>query len=205
MTGKITLKKIFAHFKKICVHKYWVAKYCFKVGLYWQGITHDLSKFSPIEFWESVKYYKGTSSPINEAKKDLGYSVAWQHHKGRNPHHYEYWTDKYDEGTVCIKMPYKYAVEMVCDYIGAARAYLGDKFTYKGEFEWWENKRKTAKMHKDTAYFLTMIFGDLATTEEIGLDPESYINKKYMKETWDFTEHDIYNIKTGTWNLDCEI
>lgn len=205
MDNKITLEKIFAHFKKICVHKYWVAKYCFKVGLYWQGITHDLSKFSPIEFWESVKYYKGTSSPINEAKKDLGYSAAWQHHKGRNPHHYEYWTDKYDEGTVCIKMPYKYAVEMVCDYIGAAKAYLGDKFTYVGEFEWWENKRKIAKMHKDTAYFLTVVFSDLAEQEKLGLDPEAIINKTYIKELWDTSEHDINNIKSGTWDLDCEM
>lgn len=202
---KITLKNTFLHLKKILTHKYYVAKYCFKVGLYWQGITHDLSKFSPIEFWESVKYYKGTSSPINEAKKDLGYSSAWQHHKGRNPHHYEYWTDKYDEGTVCIKMPYKYAVEMVCDYISAARAYLGDKFTYVGEFEWWLKKKETAKMHKDTAYFLTIVFSDLAEMEREGHNPDNYLTKKNIKGMWDYSEHDINNIKSGIWDLDCEM
>lgn len=188
MEFKITLKNTLAHFKKICIHKFWVAYYCFKAGLYWQGLIHDLSKFSWVEFWESVKYYQGTSSPINACKTDKGYSLAWQHHKGRNPHHYEYWTDRYDEGTVCIKMPYKYAVEMVCDYIGASKAYLGNKFTYKGEFEWWENKKKIAKMHKDTAHFLTVVFHDLAEKEILGLDPESFINKAYIKVMWDFAE-----------------
>ena len=86
---KITLKNTISHFRKICIHKYWVAKYCFKAGLYWQGITHDLSKFSPIEFWESVRFYQGTSSPINAAKEAQGYSLAWTHHKGRNQHHNE--------------------------------------------------------------------------------------------------------------------
>lgn len=71
---KIKLKNIFLHFKKICVHKYWVGYYCFKVGLYWQGIIHDLSKFSPVEFWESVKYYQGINSPIEVSKKVNGYS-----------------------------------------------------------------------------------------------------------------------------------
>ena len=84
------LKNIFLHFKKICVHKYWVGYYCFKADLYWQGIIHDLSKFSPVEFWESVKYYQGTSSPIDVSKKVNGYSKAW-FHRGRNLHHYEYW------------------------------------------------------------------------------------------------------------------
>ena len=67
------LKNILLHFKKICVHKHYVRKYCWKVGLYWRGITHDLSKFSPVEFWESVRYYQGNSSPIDACKKDKGY------------------------------------------------------------------------------------------------------------------------------------
>ena len=187
-----TITNAVHHFAKICVHKYWVAKYCFKCGLYWQGIVHDLSKFSPMEFWESVKYYQGDSSPINAAKADKGYSLAWQHHKGRNPHHYEYWTDNYDKGTTCIKMPYKYAVEMVCDYIGAAKAYLGDKFTYRGEFEWWENKKKTAKMHEDTAWFLTIVFSDLAEMEREGYDPDNYLTKENIKGMWDYTEKDMH-------------
>lgn len=184
--SKITLKNIIAHFKKICVHKYWVAKYCFKAGLYWQGITHDLSKFSPIEFWESVRFYQGTSSPINVAKAEQGYSLAWQHHKGRNPHHYEYWTDKYDEGTVALEMPYKYAVELICDYLGAARAYLGNEFTYTGEYNWWLEKIKTAKIHPYTANFVSVVFETLARLEnnEIPIlkdvTPDQYFCKRFL-------------------------
>jgi hypothetical protein len=88
---KITLGKILKHFCLICRHKFYVFYWCCKVGIPFRGIVHDLSKFSPTEFWESVKYYSGTGSPINTSKKLNGYSKAWLHHKGRNKHHYEYW------------------------------------------------------------------------------------------------------------------
>ena len=193
MTYKITLKNTFAHLKKILVHKYWVAHYCFKAGLYWQGLTHDLSKFSPTEFWESVRFYQGDKSPIPVAKAVYGYSKAWQHHKGHNPHHYEHWTDNYDMGTTCIEMPYKYAVEMICDWLGAARAYLGDKFTFYGEYTWWLEKRKGAKIHPNTAKFITVVFETLAQMERnyklpkdqqskgVWMDPEEYFSKKHLR------------------------
>ena len=146
------------HLKKILIHKWWVFYYCCKCGLIWQGLKHDMSKFSPTEFLESIKYYKGIFSPIDACKKENGYSMAWQHHKGRNPHHYEYWTDNYDSGTTCIKMPYKYATEMFCDYIGAAHAYMGEDFSWKAEIKWWKNKRSTAKMHPKTQEYIDRLF-----------------------------------------------
>ena len=178
---KITLKNTWLHFKKICVHKYWVAHYCFLAGIIWRGLMHDMSKFSWIEFWESVRYYQGTSSPINACKADKGYSLAWQHHKGRNPHHYEYWTDNYDAGTTFIEMPYVYAVEMICDYFGAARAYWGDKFSYQDEWKWWLNKIKTAAMHENTAKFVTCVFKVLANLEKDGKNPEDYFNYEVLE------------------------
>ena len=175
---KILLSNSINHFKTILIHKFWVAYYCFKAGIPWQGIMHDISKFSHIEFFESMKYYKGTSSPIPEAKKDKGYSLAWQHHKGRNPHHHEYWTDNYDNGTTCIVMPYKYAVEMICDYLGAARAYLGKNFSYNAEYEWWLNKKSSCKMHPLTKIFVTIILRDIA------LRPDLF-NKSHFKYIFD--------------------
>ena len=86
-------KNIFLHFKLITHHRWLVFKLCCKVGEPWRGFVHDLSKYSPTEFFEGVKYYTGTCSPITEAKKDKGYSRAWLHHKGRNKHHAEYWID----------------------------------------------------------------------------------------------------------------
>lgn len=180
---KITLKNAWLHFKKICIHKYWVAYYCFKAGLYWQGITHDLSKFSWIEFWESVKYYQGTKSPIDACKADKGYSLAWQHHKGRNPHHYEYWTDKYDDGTVALEMPFKYAVELLCDWLGAGRAYnTKSNFTYKRELDWWINKRDNThpKMHERVLNFVDIVFHCLEQEEEMKQDPLRIFNENTL-------------------------
>ena len=37
------------HLHTINHHKWLVLKHCFAVGLYWQGLTHDLSKYSPTE------------------------------------------------------------------------------------------------------------------------------------------------------------
>lgn len=60
---------IFKHLNTVCTHKWVVFKLCCKAGIPFRGLVHDLSKFSPTEFWESVKYYQGTSSPIVAAKK----------------------------------------------------------------------------------------------------------------------------------------
>lgn len=153
------MNKFFGHLSTICKHKYWVFHYCRRAGIIWQGITHDLSKFSPVEFWEGVKYWQGNRSPIDACKEVNGYSTAWMHHKGRNRHHVSYWVDDLLHGGRAIEMPGKYFVEMICDYLGAGKAYLGKNFTYKKELEWWEN-RQTDQMlmsHTDRT-LLTFIF-----------------------------------------------
>lgn len=151
----MNVRNVFLHLKKVLVHKYWVFYFCCKAGIPWQGITHDLSKFSLIEFSESVKYYQGTRSPIDACKEENGYSNAWLHHKGRNPHHYEYWQDNFDKGGQPLKMPYKYALEMVCDYLGAGRAYMGKDFTLDKEYNWWLNKISHGiAMHEQTQKFV---------------------------------------------------
>ncbi len=101
---KITLRKVIGHFKTIHTHRKWVRKYCFLAGIPWRGITHDLSKYSPTEFWESVRYWTGNGSPIDVCKKENGFSRGWLHHKGRNPHHYEYWMDNFDKGGIPLIM-----------------------------------------------------------------------------------------------------
>lgn len=165
------IKNIFKHLRRVLIHKYWVAYYCFKCGLYWQGIVHDLSKFSWIEFSESVKYYDDKISPIVKAKEVNGYSLAWMHHKGRNPHHYEYWTTEYDNGTKCLEMPRKYMLELVCDYLGAARAYMGKDFSYTKEDEWWQNRMKgPLAMNRKTQTFVYTILASLAYREKHGMD-----------------------------------
>lgn len=152
------MKNIWLHLKKILIHKWWVFYYCCKAGMPFRGIKHDMSKFSLTEFGESVKYYKGTSSPIDECKRLNGYSKAWFHHRGRNKHHWEYWTDNYDQGTTCVQMPYKYATEMFCDYIAAARSYMGNDFSWEKEQQWWNKKKEITKMHPKTKEYIDRLF-----------------------------------------------
>lgn len=112
--------------KRILTHKYYVAKYCFQIGLYWQGITHDLSKFSFTEFSRAIKYWDDKMSSLANECRILGYSQTFLHHRGRNPHHYEYWIHSLDNGGIPAKMPKKYVLELICDYLAAAKTY-GDE------------------------------------------------------------------------------
>lgn len=168
MTYTITIKNTFKHFKKICTHKWWVFYYCCKAGIPWRGIKHDMSKFSPTEFWESVRYYQGNRSPIDACKEDKGYSKAWLHHKGRNRHHYEHWVDNFDNGGQPLQIPYKDAVEMLCDYLGAGRAYMGKNFSLQAEYEWWLKKSaKPLAMHEYTRTFIQRILCTMALEEKV--------------------------------------
>lgn len=183
------MSKAWKHLKKILVHKYWVFRYCCKAGIPVQGLLHDLSKFSPVEFFESVKYYQGDGSPIDACKKANGYSKAWLHHKGRNPHHYEYYIDNFDNGGEPLVMPYKYAVEMLCDYLGAGRAYSGKSFTYTGEQKWWMNKvSKPIAMHPVIKCFLDLCFDNIAATEM------TITNKEFQEML-----KDNYNYAVNNW------
>lgn len=144
---------------KILVHKACVGYFCFKAGLYWRGIVHDLSKFHPAELMESIRYYSPDRSPIILAKKENGWSSAWLHHKGMNRHHYEYWVDDIDHGGKLIRMPFNDALELVCDGLGASIAYNWKvKGLYQNEWKWWiECCLKKARMHPQTRMFIHMM------------------------------------------------
>lgn len=145
--------KLFQHLHTINTHRRLVRKYCFKCGLYYQGLTHDLSKYSPTEFVVGIRYYQGVRSPNVAERRDTGYSSAWIHHKGRNKHHYEYWTD-YSEITNYylqpVKMPKKYFVEMICDRIAASRVYKKDEYTDAASYEYFMDRDKKEFMHPET-------------------------------------------------------
>lgn len=142
---------IWKHLKTVCKHKAIVLKECFSCGLIWQGITHDLSKFSPTEFASSAKYFQGTRSPIEAEKDSVGYSAAWLHHKGRNRHHWEYWTDFGENGEVIAnRIPRKYIIEMVCDWIGAGKAYNKELWTQREPLNYYNKVRNGRHFHTDT-------------------------------------------------------
>ena len=142
------------HFVTITEHKLLVMKNCFRVGLFRQGLLHDLSKYSPAEFMTGVKYYQGTRSPNAAEREEKGYSTAWLHHKGRNRHHFEYWIDfsRANQGLAGAKMPVNYLVEMVMDRIAASRVYRGREYTDAAAWEYYQREQPylTGVMHPET-------------------------------------------------------
>jgi len=210
---KLTFKKMCGHFKTTSRHKWEVFKNSVHAGIPWRGFVHDFSKFSPLEFFSQARYYQGgKSSPIDAEKMDLGYSRAWLHHRGRSPHHWEYWVDglggitptikscyiiakkfrfrqggrtqfysrktspttmhnakfqrqefarfngRSNYGTP-IKMPLKYAIEMLCDFIAAGKIYLGKDFTNENPLKHTTNALNNhfMKLHPKTAEFILAV------------------------------------------------
>jgi hypothetical protein len=161
------MKEFFKHLKIIRTHRKCVRKACFKTGLWWQGLTHDLSKYSITEM-KICKYYTGKKSPHQVAREQLGYSPSWIHHYHTNKHHFQYWWDEDEEGKIIpMKMPYKYIIESFCDMLGASRAYNPDKWAPEMLLNYWENKCKGKRIqHKDSEAFLDYLIMQLVVDGE---------------------------------------
>lgn len=156
------------HFKTITYHKYLVAAHAAKCGIFFQGLAHDMSKYSPTEFFAGVKYYKGDKSPNEAERADRGYSLAWMHHKGRNRHHFEYWTD-YNPSTKevsAVKMPAKYVVEMLCDRVAASKVYQGKNYTDAHPLEYFLRGKARRKIHPETSDLIEKMLRILADEGE---------------------------------------
>lgn len=166
------------HYKTIRHHKMLVMKNCFRCGLYWQGLTHDLSKLAPVEFWAGAKYWQGTCSPNNAQRQAEGYSAAWLHHKGRNKHHLEYWIDYSTRkaGLAGMKMPLRYVCEMVCDRVAASQIYLGDKYTDASPWEYYERSKTHYLLHPETRALLEEL---LKMVRDLGHD-RTFEHMKYL-------------------------
>lgn len=164
------MSKAWKHLKTITYHKYLVMQGCFKVGLYKQGLLHDLSKYSPAEFLIGARYYQGDRSPNNAEREDIGYSSAWLHHKGRNKHHYEYWIDYSSRGIpggmAPAPMPDKYIIEMLMDRIAACKVYHGSDYTDKDPLAYYKQGKELTIMHKKTKKKLEFLLRMLADKGE---------------------------------------
>ena len=161
---------------------------CFRLGMYKQGLLHDLSKYSPTEFLVGCKYYRGYMSPNNVERQEVGYSSAWLHHKGRNKHHLEYWVDYAvsetepggHKGMVGMKMPSKYVVEMLVDRISASKNYQGENYTDESPLIYYEKGKGHYLIHPDTAALLEFLLTMLAKRGEN--KTFSYVKRKVLTE-----------------------
>lgn len=175
---------IWKHFKTITNHKIMVMKGCFRVGLYWQGLIHDLSKYMPSEFLVGVKYYQGTQSPNNAEREARGYSSAWLHHKGRNKHHYEYWLDysaHEGRGIIPVQMPDKYVAEMFVDRVCACKIYNKGHYSNDMPLAYYDKGKSYIILHKHTREQLEMLLKMLSEEgEDITFD---YVKNNLVKKS----------------------
>lgn len=169
---------IFKHLRVVFTHKKEVLRLSIIAGIPIRGLLHDLSKFSPIEFFESVRYCNGKESPIKVCKRQTGKSLAWLHHKAHNKHHWEYWVDDLTHGGKGVCMPYKYALEMAIDIISANRTYNKDNWEPSMLDEYWKANRKSLMIHPQTLKFLDLVFDDYIQYGDLSLKKE-HTKRKY--------------------------
>ncbi|MGM9617909.1 DUF5662 family protein [Butyricicoccus sp.] len=170
------------HLRTINHHRMLVCQHCFRVGLYRQGLMHDLSKYNPVEFMTGVRYFQGYRSPNTAERLDKGYSSAWLHHKGRNKHHLEYWIDyslDEDSPMAGMKMPVQYVVEMFCDRVAACKTYQKEAYTDASPLEYYEHSKTHYILHPETRALLETMLAMLA--------------EKGEEETFAYIRHEVLN------------
>ena len=184
MDKKPLYKRAIGHFITITKHKILVTSLCFKCGLIKQGILHDLSKYSWIEFSSGVKYYQGYRSPIDAEREDKGYSLGWLHHEGRNRHHWEHWIDKnyQNQSLIVLKIPFNYIIEGTLDRIAASKVY-NPNYNDSAPFEFFKNGRDKIFMGLDNSRRYEMLLSYLAINgEERALKYYKDLYKKWKKD-----------------------
>lgn len=162
------IDKFTGHFRTINRHKFMVMAGCFRLGLFRQGLMHDLSKYSPVEFIAGVRYYQGDRSPIAAEKEARGYSAGWLHHKGRNRHHIEYWIDmlKPQDGMVGMRIPLRYVAESFVDRVCACKVYKKEAYTDRDAWDFYSLTRDYVILHPETRRFLEKLLKMLAVKGE---------------------------------------
>ncbi len=170
------------HFRTITRHRHKVIAHCAKAGILRRGLLHDLSKYSPTEFFRGAKYFSGERSPNELERKDIGYSTAWMHHKGRNRHHFEYWTDYniITKQMEPVKMPLVFVIEMFCDRVAASKIYQGDKYTDSHPFEYFSRGKVKRLIHPETSALLELLLVMLRDKGEE--ETFRYIKKELLKK-----------------------
>jgi len=142
--------KYIKYFTYVLRHKWFVFWACWKYGLIWQGIIHDLSKFLPDEAIPYANFFysgdRRKDSFYTPKRGNEEFNLAWLKHQHRNPHHWQYYVLQEDSGAVFpLKIPDKYVKEMLCDWIGAGRA-----SGHNDVLSWYVTNRNKMVLHVDS-------------------------------------------------------
>lgn len=152
------MKKYIKYLSYVIRHKWHVAIECFKMGLIWRGIMHDVSKLLPSEFIPYARHFYG-----NHSDTDKMFDKAWLLHIHRNPHHWQFWILRKDDGGIkLLEMPYNYVREMVCDWVGAGKA-LGRHSPSTNPLrevkKWYKEHKKKMQLHSKTRNKVEIMLG----------------------------------------------
>lgn len=147
--------KYLKYLRYLLLHKWFVFIECVKLGIWWRGLVHDLSKFLPSEFFPYAHYFYSLilskSEPgyfQSENVKNVQFKRAWLLHQKRNPHHWQWWVLRNDDDSVAeiLEMSDAYRREMLADWRGAGRAQgYGDNVR-----EWYQKNKKYICLHPRT-------------------------------------------------------
>ncbi len=139
-------------------HKYFVGEACFRRGLFWRGLVHDLSKFRPDEFGPYAQYFYGPNAKARKQtpEEKQAFDLAWLKHQHRNDHHWQHWVLREDSGdTKYLEMPKRCVLEMLADWEGAGMAITG-----KREYRHWYAKNKDKiLLHPNTQTMVLLFLG----------------------------------------------
>ena len=172
--------KRWKHFRVVAKHRHQVIRNGFHMGIFWQCLFHDLSKYSHAEFSLSAHYFQGNSSPVLAERKEHGYfSFICQHHTSKNKHHWEYWTDCIKGRWVPMEMPEKYIVESFCDRIAASKTYKKEAYTNDAPLAYFQRVREGGLLAKRTERELE---GMLTMLAEKGEDETFRIIRECLKK-----------------------
>jgi hypothetical protein len=154
------LTKHLKYLSYVLRHKWFVFVEACRLGIPWRGLVHDLSKFRPSEWMPYARYFYGDYPEFKtmptglkwqytgQTKEDVDreFDAAWLRHQHRNPHHWQYWVLREDDGgTRNLPMPDAYRREMLADWRGAGRA-LGKPDTQA----WYERNKDKMLLHPET-------------------------------------------------------
>lgn len=117
---RMALNTYWRYFWYVMSHKKNVFIESLKRGKIIHGITHDLSKFLPSEFFAYAEKFFAGDYAYKYFEVEEDFEAAWLRHQHRNKHHWDYWvkSDGYP-----VEMPRKYVIQMIIDWEAMGRKF----------------------------------------------------------------------------------
>lgn len=116
--------------------------------------NHDVSKYSDDEYYAYCEYFYGE----RDEEVDKAFDEAWLHHQHYNPHHWQHWLLREDDGALkAIEMPKEYVFEMICDHW----SFSWTKGNLYEIFDWYDQNKSKMQLHDNTLKLVENILSQI--------------------------------------------